>query len=626
MPCRSARREGLPINTPTYRPPAGVRRRSPPAQRQPAAQGSLRSRSGFVWRAASTARRASPRPATVTTSGAPEPGARGGGREPSRAQPERSRGFRSGLSLRARRPSRCPRRWPVCWSCRSACPARCGSVRVPSAARVAGERAPAAAARVRLLAISISRLRYGPSASWSTSVDGAPARGVPRIRLTSAGALVCSSAFTPPTPGARASGRAVFVRYQERTMADLVLQGPQLPFVLGGAGTLTLAAGSRAVGRPLPPGTETVFDVQAKGAGSQPLTIGAPGSWSVGLTAGGAATLTAIWRTSAALARQYGLEAYFAAHPDDVVLVFTAGASADGRFAGKMRYAALTASATLEAGSDLSLTYMRGCDAAPPLKDLVTGFFGHVRLPAALDGPPAPGEMLRFQYGGYLQLGGSLGVGYAGERHAVDRPRRAAAVGAVRAERHRQARAAGPGRRLLLGRDQGGRDARLGARDRAQDARAGVHLRGRRVREGHLHAEGPAGVAQRAAGRDRRRQRAQLAEPARPRPHDDRVGRRGVGTRRARRRLPERVAGQGVPRAHRRRLRRRAGARAAGGRSGRRARHDRRRGPRPLLRPRHEPRARRRSGRRAREAGAPALVGRPPGRRQPRRLDARRAT
>jgi hypothetical protein len=195
-------------------------------------------------------------------------------------------------------------------------------------------------------------------------------------------------------------------------MADLVLQGPQLPFVLGGAGTLTLAAGSRAVGRPLPPGTETVFDVQAKGAGNQPLTIGAPGSWSVGLTAGGSATLTAIWRTSAALARQYGLEAYFAEHPDDVVLVFTAGASADGRFAGKMRYAALTASATLEAGSDLSLTYMRGCDAAPPLKDLVTGFFGHVRLPAALDGPPAPGEMLRFQYGGYLQLGGSLGVGY----------------------------------------------------------------------------------------------------------------------------------------------------------------------------------------------------------------------
>ena len=35
-----------------------------------------------------------------------------------------------------------------------------------------------------------------------------------------------------------------------------------------------------------------------------------------------------------------------------------------------------------------------------------------MRLPAALDGPPAPGEVLRFQYGGYLQLGASLGVGY----------------------------------------------------------------------------------------------------------------------------------------------------------------------------------------------------------------------
>ena len=113
-------------------------------------------------------------------------------------------------------------------------------------------------------------------------------------------------------------------------MADLVLQGPQLPFVLGGAGSLTLRAGSRAIGQPLPPGVETVLGVELNAAGKQKVTIGAPGSWTVGLTAGGAATLTAIWRTSAALARQYGLEAYFHDHPDDVVLVFTVGANAEG--------------------------------------------------------------------------------------------------------------------------------------------------------------------------------------------------------------------------------------------------------------------------------------------------------
>ena len=58
--------QGSPINTPTYRPPAGVCRRTTPAQKQPAAQGSLRSRSGSATRAASTARRASPdRPPVV---------------------------------------------------------------------------------------------------------------------------------------------------------------------------------------------------------------------------------------------------------------------------------------------------------------------------------------------------------------------------------------------------------------------------------------------------------------------------------------------------------------------------------------------------------------------------------
>ncbi len=134
-----------------------VRRPSTPAQQQPAAQDSLRSRSGSRrGRPPRPTARAPDRPRRDATRA---PGARRGGREPSRAQPERSRGFRSGLSLRALRPSRCPRRWPVRWSCRSAYKARCVRVRVPSAARVAGERAPAAAARAR-------RPRPGCGVSW----------------------------------------------------------------------------------------------------------------------------------------------------------------------------------------------------------------------------------------------------------------------------------------------------------------------------------------------------------------------------------------------------------------------------------------------------------------------------
>ena len=60
--------QGLPINTPRTDHRRGCRSTTP-AQRQPAAQGSLRSRSGSVWRAASTARRASPRPARAASCG-----------------------------------------------------------------------------------------------------------------------------------------------------------------------------------------------------------------------------------------------------------------------------------------------------------------------------------------------------------------------------------------------------------------------------------------------------------------------------------------------------------------------------------------------------------------------------
>ena len=152
MPSRPARRAGFADRHPNVPTTGGgvpkIRRprsRSPPRKTRSA-------------RVPDPCRGRPPRPAARAPDRPPlwrqprAPGARCGGREPSRAQPERSRDFRSGLSLRALRSSRCPRRWPVRWSCRSAYKARCGSVRVPSAARVAGERAPAAAARARLRA------------------------------------------------------------------------------------------------------------------------------------------------------------------------------------------------------------------------------------------------------------------------------------------------------------------------------------------------------------------------------------------------------------------------------------------------------------------------------------------
>ena len=204
-------------------------------------------------------------------------------------------------------------------------------------------------------------------------------------------------------------------------MADISLSGSQLPFVLGGTRSFTVHTGAIAVTDRLQPGTagiagrditDIVFDVSTQASGATPVICGAPGAWSLSIKAEGMTKLAPIWRTSAAFVRRYGLGSYFEAHPDDVVLLFTIGASIDGRFKGQMRYAALTATATLEAGGDVSFAYAKAFPAATPLGEMLDTFFRSVRVPAAIRTAPAAGEIIEFEYGGYLKFGASMAVGY----------------------------------------------------------------------------------------------------------------------------------------------------------------------------------------------------------------------
>ncbi|MDE3154380.1 MAG: hypothetical protein KGN76_04720 [Acidobacteriota bacterium] len=195
-------------------------------------------------------------------------------------------------------------------------------------------------------------------------------------------------------------------------MADIVVTRSNLPFVLGGTTAFTVELGAANPNQPLPRDTQVVLAVETQASANQPVTLGGAGSWTLGLKTRANVELRAVWQTDAALIRKYGLQPYFVIDPHGVVLLFTVGTSADGSFAGKFRYGALTAGATFEAGGDLSFTYARPGDPAAPMAALIPDFFSHVGLPATLTAAPPPGEFVHFEYGGYLQLGGSVGVGY----------------------------------------------------------------------------------------------------------------------------------------------------------------------------------------------------------------------
>src|SRR6266571_3829070 len=137
-------------------------------------------------------------------------------------------------------------------------------------------------------------------------------------------------------------------------MGEITTKGPSLPFVFGGSGTFTVHAGTLDIGKPLPKSVDAVFDVETGASASKPISLGGPGAWTIAIKTEGTVKLAPVWPASG-----------------DPILVFTVGASADGKFSGKFRYAALTATASVEAAADVAFTYSRPFSAASPLKDLI---------------------------------------------------------------------------------------------------------------------------------------------------------------------------------------------------------------------------------------------------------------
>src|SRR6185503_11866694 len=103
---------------------------------------------------------------------------------------------------------------------------------------------------------------------------------------------------------------------------------------------------------------------------------------------------------------------YFTAHGDDLILILNLGTNAQANAAGSFPYSFLTASATLEAGANAGYFYSRSYPADKSLQEILLNFFSGLRLPANITAAPSPGEVVRFEYGGYLKLGAQLSVGY----------------------------------------------------------------------------------------------------------------------------------------------------------------------------------------------------------------------
>jgi hypothetical protein len=199
-------------------------------------------------------------------------------------------------------------------------------------------------------------------------------------------------------------------------MPELSFKKQDLPLWKGGSGDLKVHVNAASLNQKLAPSDADLLSVDFGTAGSEPFTFGADNSVKLGFKAGTNVQLLPLWPSSSPERRKmldsFGLEKYFEAHPNDLILALTIGAQTDLKAAGSFSYAVLDATATLEAGGQAGYAHLCPYPADQPAQEIITDFFRGLRLPAHLTAPPRAGEVITFDYGGYLRLGASLSAGY----------------------------------------------------------------------------------------------------------------------------------------------------------------------------------------------------------------------
>lgn len=203
---------------------------------------------------------------------------------------------------------------------------------------------------------------------------------------------------------------------QEKIVTKIELKKDKIPFWQGGSGNLTLDVGAVPLNQPLAPSNNDLANFKFGVKTDSPFTFGAPNNFKLNVAGGTSAALSPIWASSSeerrAVLAKFGLENYFETHPDALILALLLNANADLSATGTFKYSVLDAKATLEAGGQAGYAYLQPFAANEKVEDIIGKFFSDIKLPYNITSPPQQGEVIAFEYGGYLKVGAKLSMGY----------------------------------------------------------------------------------------------------------------------------------------------------------------------------------------------------------------------
>lgn len=201
-------------------------------------------------------------------------------------------------------------------------------------------------------------------------------------------------------------------------MPNIDLTKSQIPFWLANTGVLRVQANVPDLNSALQPGNNDIFSVSLNVSGDNPIKIGESDTVKLDFSVGASAEarLLPLWANSnpdrLKLLKGYLPDDYLANHNNELILLLILGERVGVELNGGFSYQALNSDVSLKVGQDAGYRLIRAFDASKPVKELVPEFFSGFRLPANIDDRLGEGEVIAFEYGGFLKMAASVGVGY----------------------------------------------------------------------------------------------------------------------------------------------------------------------------------------------------------------------
>lgn len=143
-------------------------------------------------------------------------------------------------------------------------------------------------------------------------------------------------------------------------------------------------------------------------------------SLAVEAKAGTSVDIKVIWPSTKGYEKNEGFLNHFklddffndAAAHDQLLFGFLIGGEAEASANANFKYSFLEAGASLKAGVDASYGMIKAYHRDTKVGEVLEDFLRHTRLPANIIDVPAVGHVTIMEYGGYLSIGATLGIGY----------------------------------------------------------------------------------------------------------------------------------------------------------------------------------------------------------------------